>query len=139
MRRKSLSICGTIRYANLAHFAVSSQTWNRVNARKPLCGFRFAESSIHETSNTDSCDQRRFHFLQSTPDPLTRRSVSANEFASEIGIRDRIHTITPLKAKAPMQSESAVFERSRIPDDMQQALFDRKYPQVENAIEKGAS
>jgi hypothetical protein len=54
MRRKSPSTWTTTRYANLAHFGVSSQTWNHTDGRKPLRGLTFATSPIRETSPADS-------------------------------------------------------------------------------------
>jgi hypothetical protein len=53
MRRKSPSIWKTTQYAILAHFGISSQTWNEVYARKSLVGLRSARQPIHETSRTD--------------------------------------------------------------------------------------
>ncbi|HWB50354.1 MAG TPA: hypothetical protein VG651_14685, partial [Stellaceae bacterium] len=47
-------ICETTRYANLAHFGVSSQTWNNIYARKPLFGLTSALTPIHETWENDN-------------------------------------------------------------------------------------
>ncbi|WP_354100737.1 hypothetical protein, partial [Bradyrhizobium sp. S3.9.2] len=53
MRRKSPSIWKTTQYAILAHFGISSQTWNGLYAHKSLVGLRSTRQPIHETSRTD--------------------------------------------------------------------------------------
>jgi len=45
----------TNQYANIAHFEVSSQTWNIIYVAKPLHGLSFLRSPIHETHRTDNC------------------------------------------------------------------------------------
>lgn len=44
-----------VQYAIIAHFEVSSQTWNYIYGRKPLCGLISACPPVHETSNTNNC------------------------------------------------------------------------------------
>ncbi len=93
---------------------------------------------IARPSGDFRCDQRRFELFKLTLKLLTRLSASQKKCASAIGVSFRIRAINP-NAKARWRLESVAFECTRIADDMQHALFDRKYPQVENVIESGAS
>ncbi|CCV09113.1 hypothetical protein MESS2_850017 [Mesorhizobium metallidurans STM 2683] len=58
MRRRIGLHLQTTQYANIAHFGVSSQTWDNIYVAKPLRGLSFRSAPIHETRRTDRLIRR---------------------------------------------------------------------------------